>query len=299
MVNPRAQIELPRWLGEQYPFIPYERRTRGGALMRYLDEGGLGNKDEAVLMVHGNPTWSFYYRRAVQVLSARLRCIVPDHIGMGLSEKPEGYPYVLAQRITDIEELVAELGLRKVHLIVHDWGGAIGMGWAVRHPEQVGNIVILNTAAFRSKRMPLRIAACRWPFVGKIIVRGLNGFAGPATRMAMYRTTMTPAVRRAYLWPYNNWKNRVGVHAFVRDIPMKESHESHGTLLQVEKGLESLSGKRMSIFWGGEDFCFNRSFYDEWLRRFPGAHHHYLKGIGHYVMEDADERMLGELIRSV
>ena len=129
--------------------------------MSYVDEGPRAN--EAVLMLHGNPTWSFFYRDLIRDLSPSIRCIAPDHIGMGLSDKPESYDYTLARRIADIEALVLSLGLKRVHLVVHDWGGAIGFGFASRRPEWIGRIVILNTAAFVSDKIPWRISLCRLP----------------------------------------------------------------------------------------------------------------------------------------
>src|ERR1051326_3857894 len=176
---------IPDWLAREYPFTPKTFLTPRGATMSFLDEGP--RSDEAVLMLHGNPTWSFYYRRLVQQLAPKIRCVVPDHIGMGLSEKPGNYDYTLATRISDVEALVASLGLRRVHLVVHDWGGAIGFGFAVRHPEMIGRIVILNTAAFLADDIPFRITVCKWPLIGPLIVRGFNGFAGPAVTMAMHR----------------------------------------------------------------------------------------------------------------
>ena len=143
---------IPDWLAKLYPFAPKSFPTPRGAQMSYLDEGP--RTDEAVLMLHGNPTWSFYYRDLVRELSPHLRCVVPDHIGMGLSSKPGHYDYRLANRISDIEGLVDSLGLRRVHLVVHDWGGAIGFGFATRQPERVGSLVIMNTAAFPSATDP-------------------------------------------------------------------------------------------------------------------------------------------------
>ncbi|MCX6943236.1 MAG: alpha/beta fold hydrolase, partial [Opitutales bacterium] len=196
MVTPAP---LPAWLAREYPFTPQAFTTPAGARLSYLDEGP--RADEAVLMLHGNPTWSFYYRRLVRDLAPTHRCIVPDHVGMGLSARPEAYDYTLATRIADLEALVAALGVKRVHLVVHDWGGAIGFGFAARHPELIGRIVVLNTAAFASPRLPFRIAVCRWPVLGPLLVRGCNGFAGPATWMAMHRRPLTPVERRGYLFP--------------------------------------------------------------------------------------------------
>jgi len=222
--------------------------------MSYVDVGPRG--DEAVLMVHGNPTWSLFYRDLVKDLAPGMRCVAPDHVGMGLSEKPRSYAYTLESRIADLEALVASLGLRKVHLVVHDWGGAIGLGFAGRHPERIGRIVLLNTAAFPSGTIPRRIALCRVPFLGAFLVRGLNGFAEAATWMAMASRRLTWDERRAYLHPYGSWADRIGIHRFVQDIPMKADHPSMGALKEVAQGLGGLAAHEKLILWGARDFCF-------------------------------------------
>ena len=171
-------------------------------------------------------------------------------------------------------------------IVVHDWGGAIGMGWAGAHAQRVAGLVVLNTAAFRSQLLPLRIAVCRWPILGEILVRGLNGFAGAAIFMAVHKR-MRLEVARGFLAPYDSWQSRIAVHRFVQDIPMREEHPSWSTLVAIEEGLANLSEVPMMLCWGGKDFCFNDWFYREWQRRFPRAEAHYFKQAGHYVLEDA------------
>jgi len=285
MVTEAHPAGIPEWLAKLYPFSPRSFRTPGGARMSFLDEGPRG--DEAVLMLHGNPTWSFYYRDLIRDLSGSVRCVAPDHVGMGLSEKPAGYRYTLESRIADIGALVAELGLRRIHLVVHDWGGAIGFGVATRDPGRVGRIVIQNTAAFPSARIPARIALCRTPFLGALIVRGLNGFAEPATWMAMASRRLTWDERRGYLHPYASWASRIGVHRFVRDIPMEADHPSRPALEAVAKGLPALSGHRKMILWGAKDFCFDETFLSRWLEIYPDARVDRLGRAGHYVLEDS------------
>ncbi len=276
--------DLPDWLRALYPFTPKRFTTPGGAELSYLDEG---QGESAVLMVHGNPTWSFYYRELVQAIAPKRRCIVPDHVGMGLSAKPENYPYTLEQRITDLEALIAQLGVKELDLVVHDWGGAIGFGLAARHPELIRRIVILNTAAFTSIHLPTRIALCKAPVVGPALVRGLNGFAWPATWMAMSRRALSNDESRAYLFPYDNWAHRVAVSAFVQDIPMNDAHPTWKTLKAVEQGIAQFQNRDVLIVWGGRDFCFNDHFYAEWEERLPKAQKLYLDDAGHYVLDDA------------
>ena len=277
--------KLPEWLKQLYPFTPDFITTPAGARMSYLDEGP--RSDETVLMLHGNPTWSFYYRELVMALSPTQRCVVPDHIGMGLSEKPRDYAYTLERRIADIEALVMSLELKRVHLVVHDWGGAIGFGFAARHPDLIGRILIMNTAAFRMELIPARIQLCKLPMVGPILVRAFNGFAWPATWMAMSRRSLTTDEARAFLFPYDSWANRVAVSAFVRDIPLHSRHPSWATLKDVETGLERFRERPVLILWGAKDFCFNNAFLAEWRRLLPEARVRRFEDAGHYVLADA------------
>jgi pimeloyl-ACP methyl ester carboxylesterase len=285
MVTPANPSEVPGWLARLYPFAPKSFQTPRGAKMSYLDEGPPG--DEAVVMLHGNPTWSFFYRDLVRDLSPGCRCIAPDHVGMGLSDKPAKYDYRLLSRIADIEALVDHLGLRKIHLVVHDWGGAIGFGLAVGRPERIGKIVILNTAAFPSTRIPKRIALCRTPLLGEFIVRGLNGFAEPATWMAMAARRLSWEERKGYLYPYGGWAERIGVHRFIRDIPLERDHPSRQALEGIADRLPTLTRNEKLVVWGGRDFCFDDSFLSRWREIYPGARVERLERAGHYVLEDA------------
>jgi len=265
----------------EYPFQPRFLDIDGHRLA-YLDEGS----GPAVVMVHGNPSWSYLYRNLVSGLRDRYRCIVPDHLGCGFSDKPQDYPYRLRNHIDNLERLLEHLGIERCVLVVHDWGGAIGMGWAGRYPERVTGVVVLNTAAFRSQNIPLRIAVCRWPLLGPLLVRGLNGFARAAIFMAVTQP-IRPEVARGFLAPYDSWRHRIAVLRFVQDIPMDEAHPSWSTLLAVEASLDRLHQCPLLLCWGGRDFCFNDTFYQEWCRRFPLAEAHYFATANHYVLEDA------------
>ncbi|HVU33329.1 MAG TPA: alpha/beta fold hydrolase [Opitutaceae bacterium] len=293
MPNVPSSIPLPAGVAAEYPFAPKSFLTSDGARMSYLDEGP--RDDSAVVMLHGNPTWSFYYRHLVRALTPARRCVVPDHVGMGLSDKPQERGYTLASRIADVEALAASLGLKQVDLVVHDWGGAIGFGFAVRHPELVRRIVILNTAAFRMDRIPARIALCKLPFWGPLLVRGLNGFAGPATWMTMHRRALGPAEKRGYLWPYRSWSDRVAISAFVQDIPMDPAHPSWATLTEIEGALPLFRRRPVQIIWGGRDFCFNDAFLARWRQLLPEAAVTRIADAGHYVLEDARDQVVPQI----
>ena len=283
-------MNLPDWLREIYPFTPKRFETGRGA-MSYLDEG---SGDEAVLMVHGNPTWSFYYREVVRALRGRIRCIVPDHVGCGLSDKPQDFDYTLGEHVRNLRALVDSLGLRRVHLIVHDWGGPIGLGTMLPQAEKLGKVTILNTAAFADARIPGRIRACRIPVIGELIVRGCNGFAGPATWMAVTKP-LPPAVKAGFLFPYDNWANRIATHRFVVDIPTRPDSPSGRALAEVERALPRLREKEVQILWGGRDFCFNRHFFERWRGILPAAKTEYFESAGHYVLEDARAECLDRI----
>ena len=256
--------------------------------MSYLDEG---QGDEAGVLVHGNPTWSFFYRNVVLGLRGRFRCIVPDHLGCGLSDKPQNFDYTLGEHIKNLRGLLDSLELRKIHLVVHDWGGPIGLGTAFRRPEQLGRVVILNTAAFADSLVPWRIRLCRAPVVGEWLVRGLNGFAWPATWMAVAKP-LTVEVKRGYLYPYDNWANRIATHRFVVDIPTGKGRANDRALAEVEQGLAVLHDRPVQIIWGGRDFCFNRHYFERWRAILPEARAKFMAEAGHYVLEDAPAECL-------
>ncbi len=265
----------------QYPFTPKTTIINGHRLS-YLDEG----QGPVLVMLHGNPSWSYLYRNLVSRLRDRFRVIVPDHMGCGLSDKPQDYPYRLRTHIDNLTILLDRLGVDRCSLVVHDWGGAIGMGWAVEHLEKVEKICVLNTAAFLSSHIPLRINICRLPVLGQIIIQGFNGFAWPATFMAV-REKMAKEVAAGFLYPYDSWNHRIATHRFVQDIPLGKKHPSWPDLAKIDSNLAKLQDKPMLICWGGKDFCFNDFFFDEWQQRFPAAECHYFPEAGHYILEDA------------
>jgi pimeloyl-ACP methyl ester carboxylesterase len=247
-------------------------------------------------MLHGNPTWSFYYRRLISALAPLRRVIVPDHLGCGLSAKPLDHPYRLADHISNLERLVDQLDLGPLDLVVHDWGGAIGMGWAVRRPDLVRRIVVLNTAAFLSPRLPWRIAVCRWPLLGEMALQGMNAFAVAATWMAVERP-LDPLVRDGLLLPYNSWNNRLAHLRFVRDIPTYPGHPTWPVVDAIDRELYLLREHPMLILWGGKDWCFSDHFLAGWLKRFPKALAVRYDYAGHYVLEDAHEELVPRAVQ--
>ncbi len=275
---------------ELYPFEPHWLTLPSGHRMHYVDEGP--RDAPVVLMLHGNPTWSFYWRRLISALSPTHRMIAPDHIGCGKSDKPgdDTYSYRLAQRVEDIEALVQQLGLQDITLAVHDWGGMIGMGWAHRHPDLVARLVVLNTAAFpmpSTKRLPASLWLARDTRAGALLVRGFNAFARGATRLAVTRVRLPKAVRDGLCAPYDSWDHRRAVLRFVQDIPLKESDPSFSLVREVGEHLHQFNDRPVLICWGDRDFVFDDHFLRVWKSALPNAEFHQFPDCGHYVLEDA------------
>jgi pimeloyl-ACP methyl ester carboxylesterase len=271
-------------LEKAYPFRSQFLQL-GDHGIHYVDEG----KGQPILMLHGNPTWSFYYRNLIQTFSTKFRTIVPDHMGCGFSDKPQDYEYTLENHIQNAYKLIRFLELSKIILIVHDWGGAIGMGLATRYPELFDKIIILNTAAFPSPHIPKRINLLRQGKMGEFLTRKFNLFAWPATFMTTEKP-LPKAIKQGYLLPYNSWENRIAVSRFVQDIPMEKEHRTYKTLREIEAKLPLLKQKKL-ILWGGKDFCFNQHFFEKWISIYPDADAQWFANAGHYILEDAKDEV--------
>ena len=260
------------------------------ATMAYVEAG----QGAPVLFVHGNPTWSWLYRRAMDTVAGERRAIAVDHVGMGRSDKPASYPYRLDQHAENLLALIRELDLNNITLVVHDWGGPIGLLAAVREPGRFSKLVLSNTAAFRSERMPWQIGLARSP-VGGFLLRGPNLFLRGLMRQGVVDPSkITSEERRGYFWPYDSWANRVAVHRFVQDVPTAPSHPSWPALVEVEEGLPTLAEKRTLLLWGEKDWCFGPPFLQEFQQRMPSAKTVALPA-GHLVTEDEPDRYCGAL----
>ena len=276
--------------------FPFKRNylDRNGQQYHYLNEG----TGEPVVMVHGNPSWSFYYRNLVSALSRNYQCIVPDHICAGLSDKPDDkdYDYTLSQRIDDLEALLDHLDITEnITLVVHDWGGMIGMGYAARHPERIKRLVILNTAAFHmplSKVFPLPLWICRNTFIGTLLVRGFNAFSSIASIVGVCRKPMSKEVRRAYVSPFNSWKNRISTLRFVQDIPLKEGDRNYALVSEISESLNKFANVPTLVCWGLKDFVFDKHFLAQWKERMPHAQINEFSDCGHYILEDASDEVI-------
>ncbi len=261
--------------------------------MHYLDEG----QGEVLLALHGNPTWSFYYRNLIKQFRAQYRLVVPDHIGCGFSDKPDDlhYSYRLEQRVRDIEVLVKQLGLKDITLILHDWGGMIGLAFASRNPQLVRRIILMNSSGFplpSSKHFPWALALSRVPVLGALLIRGFNAFAFFASWICCQRYRLPPILRQLYRLPYNTWRQRIAVHRFVQDIPLSPKHPSWSLVKATSESLDQLKSIPFQIIWGERDFVFDKHFLAEWHKRLPDAEYHSYPDAGHYILEDLGDEAI-------
>jgi haloalkane dehalogenase len=280
------ESDLPIWLKKEYPFEAHVLKTAEGHRLHYVDEG----QGECIFMFHGNPTWSFYYRSLILHLRENFRCIALDHIGCGLSDKPQSYSYCLDSHIANASALLEKIQATAFHIIVHDWGCPIGMAIAELYADRVKSIIITNGAAFLSRQIPWQIALAKTIFPGTFLVKGLNIFARSATHLCPQKP-LTESVQKAYLFPYNSWANRVAIDAFIKDIPMKKSHKTWKTLQAIEQQLPILKEKKILVAWGMKDFCFTEVFFQKWQSIFPNIQTIRLPEAGHYLLEDAGSEL--------
>jgi len=270
-----------------YPFGSHFLKL-GDHELHYVDEG----KGAPLFMIHGNPTWSFYYRNLITHLSKDFRTIAPDHIGCGFSDKPdtEHYDYTLATRVADLDALIQHLcPNEKISFIVHDWGGMIGLAWALDHLDRIDKMVITNTAGFflpEEKSFPFRLWLIKYlSWFGVPAVLGLNAFAGGALFMGS-ETKLPPAVKKGLIAPYNSWKNRIATLKFVQDIPISKQDKSFPLVDHVDRHLTRLNEEQLLFLWGAKDFVFDLTFLNEFRLRFPNAACRVFQDAGHYLFED-------------
>jgi pimeloyl-ACP methyl ester carboxylesterase len=276
-----------------YPFASHFFERPAGQL-HYLDEG----KGDPIVMLHGNPTWSFYYRNVVLALRDSCRCIVPDHLGCGLSDKPpeSRYDYSLKSRIDDLEALLDKLEISsRITLMLHDWGGMIGMAFAAKHPERIKRIIASNTGAFPlpgSKRFPFSLWLGRNTGLGAWLILKKNAFCRLAARWCVKRRPLSPEVREMLLKPYDTPEHRIAVLKFVQTIPLRESDPGYEIARSTAAALENFRAVPTLLLWGMKDFVFDRHFLEEWKRYFPHAQTKTWPDCGHYLLEDAADEVI-------
>jgi pimeloyl-ACP methyl ester carboxylesterase len=280
--------------GELYPFAS-NYLDLDGLGYHYLDEHPTDQPPEqlpTLLLVHGNPTWSFHWRKLILACRGQYRCVAPDHLGCGLSDL-QSRPLRLADHIDHLLRLVDSLDLERVTLVAQDWGGAIGLGAVERARERFDRLVLLNTGAFKPWFIPWRIRVCRWPVVGRLAVQGGNAFSRAALRMTVPRSgRLDSQVEQGYLAPYASWQQRAAVYQFVRDIPLSATHPTWQALADIEASLPSRADLPTLLVWGMRDWCFTPECLEKFRHYWPEAEVKQITDAGHWVLEDAPEETL-------
>jgi cis-3-alkyl-4-acyloxetan-2-one decarboxylase len=274
-----------------YPFTPHYY-SHHGMDMHYVDEGS----GEPVVMVHGDPTWGFLYRNFIPPLSQDYRCIVPDQVGMGKSAVPqERSLYRLEQHCANLEALLLHLDVRDITLVLHDWGGPVGLGFATRHPERIKRLVLMNTWAFApwpGGPFPRLLEIIRSDR-GEAFVLRKNGYLEPALLGTTYHSKkLTSNVMEAYRAPFPTPESRLAMLCWSRDIPVQESDVSYAEMKRIERALSLFSGIPVLLVWGMRDPVIPTPVLHRWQQLYPHAATHEIEDASHFLQEDAPERIV-------
>ncbi len=288
------------------PDYPFTSRFADvcGHRMHYVDEG----QGETVLLLHGNPTWSYLYRHVITGLSDRYRCIAPDHLGFGYSDKPADADYSMRAHVMRLEAFVQTMGLRDITLVVQDWGGVIGLSWAVRHKSLVKRLVVLNTAGFVAET-PRELAALRplpwgfpmlWslriPIFGELFVQGLAGFVRYLVPLGItHRERLTREVMNGYLAPYPTWGSRRAQLAAVRQVPMRPKDSAWQLLRETGAELDGWTVPTQLV-WGMRDPVFVPWFLEQFEKRLPNhAPTVRIEDANHFLQDDRPDLIIAAI----
>ncbi|HMP27563.1 MAG TPA: fatty acid CoA ligase family protein [Oligoflexia bacterium] len=260
--------------------------------MHYLDEGR--DNQQVVLLLHGNPTWCYYYRNLIEHLKSHFRVIAPDHIGCGLSDHPKTVSFRATHRIEHLQTLVDALELKSFSLVMHDWGGPIGTGLAVRNPHRIERLIYLNTTITETESLPPIIKWAANRFTGPFLTKHTKRFLKLMTNFGVTRK-LQKDVKSGYFYPYQKKGRRQAIWDFVADIPFDQNHPSYFEMMYIADRLHLLSEIPVKIIWGLRDLCFHREMLNKVARHFPQAEIVELPNAAHLVLED-EPRLTNDLI---
>ena len=295
---PPIDRDSPRPYGPLYPFrsrfVTVGRGTATGGTrghrMHYVDEGS----GPVVVCLHGNPTWGFLFRNLIAALRDDFRVIVPDHVGCGLSEQPGDVCFRAGDRIGHLEDLLAELGIGRFSLVMHDWGGPLGTGLAVRRPADVERLVYFNTTLAEMSLLPGMIRRAAAPVIGKLLTHDTMQFLKLLTSFGVVQA-MPEEVKRGYLRPYQTRAGRRAIWGFVQDIPFSPSHPTAPLMDDMVARLPALADTPVKIIWGMKDPCFHPGILRQVAARFPQADVVRVPDASHLVLEDAPGRSIAAI----
>lgn len=290
-----AIAELPSldWLNRRsYPYTPNYLEVSGGR-MHYVDEG----QGEPILLLHGCPTWSYMYRAAIRQLSDRgFRCIAPDHIGFGLSDKPQNWTYNPAAQAKNLERLIDHLGLSNITLVGHDLGGPIGLGYAVDHPQNVRRIVLMNTWMGNLEKEPAtqKMARSASGPLGKFLY--LGACSGPKAIRSSFvdRERYTEELNQAYQGPFLAKEDRTAILESAKHLADSKAWYNE---IWLEK--EALADKPMLLIWGLKDPRFGERMLNRIWHEFPLADVMTDPDSGPYMLEEKPRETISAMINFV
>jgi haloalkane dehalogenase len=274
----------PEWVTPE--LLPYASNfiELDGHTIHYLDEGC----GPTLLMLHGNPTWSFLYRHLIAALRGRFRCVAMDYPGFGLSTAAEGYEPLPERHASVVEAFVRALGLKKFTPIVQDWGGPIGLSVAGRDPSRVERLVILNTWAWPVDDDPhfVRFSNIMGGAIGGFAIRHFNAFVNMMIPMGTPRRTLSSAAMNAYRRPMSTAARRHATNVFPRAIV-----KSTPFLSEVQRGLAAIADKPALIVWGDKDIAFRAKERERFESVFASHTTVLVPGAGHFMQEDAHDEI--------
>lgn len=281
--SPHGEERWPQWLPrEQYPFGNRYAEI-DGCTVHYLDEG----EGPTLLLLHGNPTWSFLYRKLIPPLAGSFRCVAVDYPGFGLSRAAPDYGFTFTEHAAVAEQLLLRLDLREVTMVVHDWGGPVGFSVATRHPGRFAGFVIANSWAWPLDDPLVRLFSLLLggPLGDHLIVRR-NLFAGLILPLNVMQSRLPPPVRNAYRAPFPTPQSRLPQQVLVREL-----RSAVPALAELEKRLAVLADRPALIAWAGRDPAFRRTQRRRWQAHFPNHALVELPRAGHYLYEDAADEI--------
>jgi acyl-CoA synthetase (AMP-forming)/AMP-acid ligase II/pimeloyl-ACP methyl ester carboxylesterase len=258
--------------------------------MHYVDEGS----GPVVVCLHGNPTWGFLFRNLIARLRQDFRVIVPDHVGCGRSDQPADVFFRAADRISHLEELLEQLRVGKFSLVMHDWGGPIGTGLAVRRPAAVERLVYFNTTLAETALLPGMIRRAASPLIGRMLTQHTMRFVKLLTSFGVVHA-LPEEIRQGYHHPYRTHASRRAIWGFVRDIPFSRSHPTAALMDDMVARLPELAHKPVKILWGMKDPCFHPQILRHLAARLPQADVVRIPDASHLVLEDAAERSVASV----
>ena len=280
-----SSSQAQNWLDtDLYPFESNYVQLPAGR-MHYVDEGS----GEVILFVHGTPTWSFLFRDFVKKLARNHRCIAVDHLGFGLSDRPEDSESTPQAHAKNLATFINQLGLKDITLVVHDFGGPVGLGWAVENPDRVKRIVLFNTWLWETKHEP----------AVQQVNRIVNSYLG---RFLYLRMNFSPKV---LLKKGFSDKKKLAKHVhqhYVRPFPDKRSRRSLLKLAQSLLGssdwyrqrgeqLGALRNKPQLILWGTKDTFITLKYLERWKKQWPRAVIREFD-CGHFVPEESTQEAI-------